>query len=352
MGTQEDFALYVAVDTGATNTRVAIGTKTEFVLVAHFKCSCTKHLVASLNEIALELATLVDPASCVRAGCLDAAGRVSEFGKLVDITNYTGERFLALSDLPPALFPPGRSRILNDLESACYGISGLNASGRLDQYFTVLFGKESENDSLPFENHLVCAIGTGMGVGLMMALNGSNDFVVLPLEAGHIQFNPCSMSDPRREEENQMIQFIGGQLYNDKCSLEYEDLSSGRGLLKLYEWAASCIHKECNKSLSAVEISELAIKGECEAASKALFYHYLYLARGSANLAVGLQAKGIFWAGGNQVSNHNFVAQHSDKLREEFLSHTKVDWIKDCPIYTQINRININLEGAFHVSRV
>ena len=33
---------------------------------------------------------------------------------------------------------------------------------------------------------LVVAVGTGMGVGLLMALPEEEDFVVLPLEGGHI----------------------------------------------------------------------------------------------------------------------------------------------------------------------
>lgn len=93
------------------------------------------------------------------------------------------------------------------------------------------------------------------------------------------------------------------------------------------------------------------MEGSDEAAKKALLYHYLFLARASANLAICMGAKGIFWAGGNQISNTQFVENSKALLHNEFLHHPKLSWIENIPIFTQTKDFNINLEGTLHVSR-
>lgn len=78
----------------------------------------------------------------------------------------------------------------------------------------------------------------------------------------------------------------------------------------------------------------------------------MYLARGSANLAVCLGAKGIFWAGGNQISNHAFVEEHREQLHAEFLNHPKEAWLKPVPIFVQKKQVNVNIEGTLYLGRV
>jgi hypothetical protein len=47
-----------------------------------------------------------------------------------------------------------------------------------------------------------------MGVGLLMALPEQDDFVVLPLEGGHVLLNNSSLNSENREEEREMLEFM------------------------------------------------------------------------------------------------------------------------------------------------
>lgn len=360
--TTEKVPLFIAVDTGATNTRVALGDCSSFVVFAKFKCKSTKTLVAALSSIDDALQAFFAGSQCHAAagGTIGAAGRVQDNGCRVEITNYDeGVQNLALDDLPARLFPKGRSRILNDLEAACYGISGLSELKKVPEYFKA-FKSSSGNappahpppSKLHFQHYLICAVGTGLGVGLLMALPGMlSGFIVLPLESGHSQFHPLGEAHPRSAEEKDMMSFLSQDIYGGKHSLEYEDIVSGRGLERLYRWAAKYHEVENPPALTPLEISEAALKGECKHCEKALRYHYLYLARASVTLSVILQARGVFWAGDNQVANEKFVDAVREELVEEFLNHTKQEWIADVPIYTQTRSFNINLEGAIFIAR-
>jgi len=350
--------LFVGVDLGGTNTRVAIGNRDSYEIAARFKCNSSRYLIKALNSVAEQVNQLIECDKCIKAGCLDAAGPVCKLGECVEITNYRADednihRNLLLAELPSFLFPKGHSRIINDLESACYGISGLNASGRIGEYFKHFLGpqREPEFEKLPFEHHLVMAVGTGMGVGLMMALPKEEDFVVLSLEGGHVLLSSAPVNHERRKEESRMLKFVSCHIYGGDHALEYEDLASGRGLVSLYKFFAEQFKDKPSNAETAEEISKLALEGD-EIASKALQYHYLFIARASANLAICMGAKGIFWAGGNQIHNGKFVQENKEILYEEFLQHPKRSWIESVPIYMQTKDFNVNLEGTLHVSRV
>jgi len=316
----KELNLFVGVDTGGTNTRVAIGNGDIFKVVAHFKCDSTRVLVQCLSSLSEKINLIIDCKKYIKAGCIDVAGRVSNLGKYVEITNYRSDdnnihRELSLDELPELLFPKGHSRMINDLESACYGISALNSRNQVNDYFKILLGpKDEENNNLSFEHYLVIAVGTGMGVGLLMALPGQNNFVVLPLEGGHILLNSSPFNHVKKKEEEEMLNYISNSLYEGNHSLEYEDLVSGRGLEALYNFFVHNVENEnIPKNLTAAQISENAQNGE-EYSSKALLYHYLYLSRASSNLSICLGAKGIFWAGGNQISNGKFVEDNRCEL--------------------------------------
>merc|ERR1712137_39424 len=353
-----ELSLFVGVDIGGTNTRVAIGDKDSYEIACKFKCNSSRFLVKALHSVAEQINSLVDCKKHVKAGCLDAAGPVCKLGECVEITNYkSGEenihRNLTLDELPSLLFPEGHSRIINDLESACYGISGLSAAKRTGDYFKHFLGpkREPQLDALPFEHHLVIAVGTGMGVGLMMALPKEDDFLVLSLEGGHVLLSSTSVNSERRKEESRMLKFVSCDIYGVDNSLEYEDLASGRGLESLYKFFAQENDKKPVDGCDAESISRLAKEGD-EVASKALLYHYLFIARASANLAICMGAKGIFWAGSNQIHNGEFVTKNKEALYREFLHHPKRAWIESVPIYMQTKDFNVNLEGTLHVSRV
>lgn len=87
-------------------------------------------------------------------------------------------------------------------------------------------------------------------------------------------------------------------------------------------------------------------------AERALWYFYAYLAQGTANLAVCVGAKGVFWAGDNQINNGAFVKRHAEDFAKEFLNHPKRAWLEPLPIYAQTREINVNLEGTITVSRI
>jgi len=98
-------------------------------------------------------------------------------------------------------------------------------------------------------------------------------------------------------------------------------------------------------------VSILAHNGDA-VAERALWYHYAYLAQGTANLAVCVGAKGVFWAGDNQRNNNDFVQRFAQDFVNEFLHHPKRAWLEPLPIYVQKKEFNFNLEGTVTVSRI
>jgi len=344
---------FVGIDIGGTNTRFTIGTANEAVTITKFHASSVKIIVSQLHTIAKS-----EPFSKIIASgaALAVAGRI--LGDYASITNFPGgkeDQELHLAALPENLFPKSKTRFLNDLESACHGISFLNNSNTLSEYFKLLwptksFHKDAPPTLKPGQN-LVLAIGTGLGVGLLHSSYNAptNVFEVLPMEFGHTLITPLGTAHPNHNEEADLLAYISKKLYDSKHTPEYEDICSGRGLIYCYEWVIKDA-KDAPQNLSAADIATNAGKGD-KYASKALELHYRYAARCSQGLAIGLQCKVIFFAGDNQVHNQEFIFKRIELLKQEFLNHTKSSWLDDIPIYAQTKVTNINILGALHVAR-
>lgn len=343
----------LGVDVGGTNTRVALGgLDGQHVIVAKFLSSSLKQLLDGLEQLVVPLMELFGFSPY--ASCLDIAGPVEEQGTKVEITNYIGtyeERTIRTTDLPPALFPAGRTVIINDLESCCYGLLGLDEQKKLADYFTPLWttGTASDVVHLAPVHHIVLAAGTGLGAGLLLKF-ANKPFSVFPSEYGHSLIPPMGLNHPGREQDQKLLNYLSEKLYGGNYSPEYEDICSGRGLVYVHDFLVKDL-SNAPHGLSAAEIVVAASSGNVNAL-KALEIHYRILLRVAQNMTTGLNAKGVFLTGDNQVANHPFVQSFANVLREEFLNHPKRHWIQNVPVYTQTASININIYGTLYVARL
>jgi len=341
----------IGVDVGGTNTRVAVcGLDGQYIIVSKFLSSSLKQLLGGLEQLSAPLISLMGFAPY--AACLDIAGPVAENGTQVEITNYSGssaERTIKTSDLPPLLFPAGRTVFVNDLESCCYGILGLDEQKKLGEFFAPLWGHVSTELQLPHVHHAVLAAGTGLGAGLLLKL-GNRNFQVYPLEFGHALIPPLGITHMDREFDQHLLNYLSERLYAGAYPAEYEDIVSGRGLTYVYDFLVKDL-TDTTGGLTPAEIASAAASGNAHA-KKALEVHYRTLIRTSQNIATAMNVKGIFLAGDNQVANDGFVKSIQKELHEEFLNHPKRHWIENVPVYTQITTFNINLYGTLYVARL
>jgi glucokinase len=335
---------------GGTNTRVAVcGLDGQYIIVSKFLSSSLKQLIDGLEQLSAPLISIMGVAPY--AACLDIAGPVADHGKMVEITNYTGtseERTIKTSDLPALLFPAGRTVFVNDLESCCYGILGLDEQNKLAEFFAPLWGSHTGPLQIPGAHHAVLAAGTGLGAGLLLKL-GNRNFQVYSLEYGHALIPSLGANHPSRELDQRLLDYLSQRLYSGAFPAEYEDIVSGRGLTYVYDFLVK--DTGANGGLTPEEIATAAASGN-EHAKKALEIHYRVLMRIVQGISIGMNVKGVFLAGDNQVANDAFVKSISKELHEEFLNHPKRHWIANAPVYTQTTSFNINLYGTLYVARL
>jgi len=340
----------IGVDVGGTNTRVAVSLLNgENVVAAKFLSSTIHQLVEGLTLVSEPLLALMGGHPVGAA--LAIAGPVKD--REAEVTNYVGSaegRTLRIEQLPPSIFPAGHTKFVNDLESCCYGILALDEHNQLSHYFEPLWGGDS-NVKLAPAHHAVLAAGTGLGVGLLVKLGTNVPFQVYPLEFGHVLIGPLGKTNPEKELDTKLLQYLSEKLYDGKFAPEFEDVVSGRGLTYVYDFLV----KDLSNTPNGLTAQEIVIAGTTqpinEYALKALQIHYKMLLRTAQTLAVGVQAKGILLAGDNQVANLPFVKSYAHELQAEFLNHQKRHWIEHVPVYTQNKLFNINLHGTLFVAR-
>ena len=124
------FRYYVAVDVGASHTRVVIGISgSKFITITRFQATDVTTLLNGFQDVASQVTESLGGVQAFGAA-LDVAGRVFQNGTKVDLVGYsTGTESsirISTEDLPSFLFPLGRTRFLNDVEAACFGIMKLS----------------------------------------------------------------------------------------------------------------------------------------------------------------------------------------------------------------------------------
>jgi len=193
------------------------------------------------------------------------------------------------------------------------------------------------------------AMGTGLGVALLLKSRTHPKHEVLPMEFGHVIHSTLGPEHPISQEERRMREYISRKLYHGDHDLETEDICSGRGLGFTYEWIAS-EHPDAPQKLTVPEIAKAASDGNLYAV-KALNIVYSWLFRSAANLSIGFLAGGVFLAGDNQVNNLLFVESNLEEFKKKFLNFPKEPWINNIPVYTQYEYLNINILGALHFAQ-
>lgn len=354
-----------AIDIGATNTRVQFviyGSASPTIHLPKLSISDTGDLVAFMHALGDHIADLqIGPAA---GAALAIAGPVKRGSLVVRITNYHGAKDLDASRLPENLFPPGSTRLLNDLEAACHGVVYLSAQGILDKYFDCLSAAAAttaaSSASLPPSygaatsaappslgkgNVIVLAAGTGLGAGLL--IGGS---LVVPGEGGHMLIPRGGGNAGEGSGLNPLqglFDFAAKELYDGKqqqqeLGIEYEDICSGRGLV--------LSHRYYGGDASLSDAGTIA-KAEDQPSKDAMLAFYRVLMMCAQSMSICVMAETVVLLGDNQVANNATVETLAKgPMMETFLHHPKRNWLESMLVLKQVHSINLNLEGCVHVA--
>lgn len=132
----------------------------------------------------------------------------------------------------------------------------------------------------------VLGAGTGLGVAHLLPVDGS--YIPLPGEGGHVDW----------AAQNEQEWFIQQTLSSEYGHVSPERLLSGPGLEAIYQ-ALALYQKQTVPTLSAAQISQLALAGESALAIATVEQFFAALGRVAGNLALTLSTfGGVYIAGG------------------------------------------------------
>ena len=354
-GRDSKLPLCVACDVGGSGTFVRLSSffdETKFVDLPKIKTQNARQLVKSLHDLSSDLKRVVPDAEC-RGSSLSVAGPISE--NTVVFTNWPGQyskRTLSMSDLPDFLFPKQRSKFLNDTESTAYGIVAVNELGKLDNYFEKLF-KDLSPPGGPVNDRrtAVISVGTGLGCALIVQTPLFHRKVVVPTELGHLELPPVGHRNPAYKFEKEMIQHISNHLYDGELAIEFEDITSGKGLCNLYQFL---MKKETGKliplnTLEGAEIAQLAREKDPIAYKSMVIFNQMIF-RSAKTISTTMNCDSVILSSDNQADNYYIIHDNYDVMKNEFYSYIRPDWMKTITCFTQTKRMNFNLFGTNYIA--
>ena len=347
--------LTVGVDIGGSGLRIRLSNvknKAEFIDFPHIRAQSTKETIESFTNLQEALNELVPDYQSLGAA-LAVAGPIKN-GQVV-MTNWPGEpsvRTIAIDSLPSRLFPHDRTVLLNDLEAGAYGVIAADEANDLEKRFEQLWQNDAPKGPVVSDTRTaVLALGSGLGVAMIIKTPLIKEPLVLPCELGHLQIPTVCSKDPNCEEEYALIQHVSNHYYGGTQMPEYEDLSSGRGIALCYQYF---LKKDKNElvpveQINAGDVAEKARTGDKTARSAMLWCYKLFL-RCCKEVATTLCCDSVLMALDNQVKNAWFVDAISDVLKEEFYNFIRPDWLKGIRVYTQIETLNFNILGTDYMA--
>ena len=224
-----------------------------------------------------------------------AAGVIND--GFVQLTN--AEKKVDLGKLL-AIAQPEHIWVINDFEAAAWALATVDESK-----VEIIRGVER----IPTGNRLILGPGTGLGVGMLVAHNGS--YSAVAGEGGHIGISPFSATDVPIFEAFQQF-WPETQAGVGSLCFEAEAFLSGTGIPRLYE-AICRVHGCGSNRNTAKAILDAAVLGEDPAATKTAEMVSSYLGRLVGDLSLFASAKGgVFLTG-------VLLLQNSWLLNERFI---------------------------------
>ena len=346
----------MGIDIGGSGFRIRlenVHNSEQYVDLPHVKASSTVECVNALKTLIETIHDVAGNFECC-AAALAIAGPIKN--GVCTLTNWPGDpeaRTIRVTDLPSEICPHDKTVFLNDLEAGAYGVIAADEQNIVNDLFEQLWSHKAQKGKIVSESRTaVLAMGSGLGVALILKSAMLDEPLVLPSELGHMQIPVVCKEDPAAKEEYELIQHISNHYYGGKQTPEFEDIASGRGLCLAYQFF---VKKNQNKlipveDINGGQVAEQARQGD-KTAKMALTWHYKIFLRAAKAIATSLTCDSILLALDNQVKNSWFVHAVADQLHDEFYNFIRPDWLDGVRVYAQTKVLNFNLLGTAYMAR-
>ncbi|HML19134.1 MAG TPA: ROK family protein [Candidatus Dependentiae bacterium] len=229
--------------------------------------------------------------------------------------------------------------ITNDFEVIGYGINCI-ATEKLIQV--------KEGEKYAQANKVYIGAGTGLGASVMHWDYGKNRYNAVTSEGGHADF---SVQD---EIELALVEFIR-KTENRSCNVSWEDILSGAGIKRMYQFFKSRNHAVKSHRLlgsNGPEPDEIFNSKDMDDHARYTYelYAKLYGRFAKSSALASLSLGGLYIAGG--IAAHNVPMFQSETFLQEFLNCGKQQALLERISITIVADYNVSLYGAAEYMRL
>ena len=333
--------LVIALDVGGTNTRARIATVPDAGEPRLAAPDVTTN-ISSADDLAAFASQAVRTAG--RLGDV-AAAVVAVAGPVLDqrsrVTNWPSDSSIAVADLEGAGLPTGHTRLINDAAAGAWGsLARVDRDGDAVRAQT-LVARRGGGHGLAAGNLLYVAPGTGLSSAFIVRHG------VGPLGASIVACEFENTQIPRLEGEIGLVTDVIARALGR--APDWEDLVSGRGLVRIYDALGSIAGTGTRVAPGDVAhragaIAESARSGDDERARAASELFYRTLGHFAQTLALAcLPCAAVVIGGASTERNIELV--RGSGLAGVFSAHHRFSsLLAAIPLFTVGG--DVNLEGA------
>ncbi len=223
-------------------------------------------------------------------------------------------------------------RLINDFQAVAYSLPSLGANDDLVQI----------GDSKPQQNMPKVALGPGSGLGVACLIESRGKQLVVASEGGHATLaGNC-------DHEDAIIKLMRQRFGHASA----ERAISGPGLENIFQAIVNLDGLDMPQ-ISAAEITQRALKSECEVAHETLSTFCALLGSFAGTMALTFNARGgIYIAGGISPRIIDFLARSQFRERFEFKGRFR-PYVAEIPTYVVVHPAAafVGLKALFEQAR-
>lgn len=344
-------SLYFLGDIGATNARLGFGRTTSDggLAVVFVRFAMSRKHIDQLKDFFATIQEKVGPAVLKRiaSGALSIPGPVTNGVVGGPFNNLDG--VARLSEYPTALFPPGRSALLNDLQAGGFGVLATSDTHSMQNYFTLMWEgtmwkelqKERAGTTLGQGGCVVIAPGTGLGSCYIFYNATAKSFDVIPLEYG----STTTIARPGTEA---YLRELAAYTERPQYVPNAEDTVCGNAMEVAYKMRIA--GKAGKKPLRAGEVAALAKTGDADAlhAMTVLYENLMIMA---SEMAMTFLPLTVVIMGDNVMRNSFYFedAARLEHLHKSVKNHPmeRYGFLSRATYLRQTKSVNLNLLGCY-----
>lgn len=168
---------------------------------------------------------------------MTTTGLIENTQDKIVFSNWLGKKkTISIQDLPVTLFPKSKTYFLNDVEVEAHGILSAEKSGKIQIFFSPLWGSFRDGPVVSSSRTAILTPGKGVECAVISRHSDIRSDNIVSSHFSHLQPSQINSKHEGYQVERDLFEYLSQIRFEKNCQPEYEVLAGEEGIPILYQY--------------------------------------------------------------------------------------------------------------------